>query len=86
MSVQQKRKPRHVKILKNIMKKSFLKECFTLIKQKRELPYVWERFISRGPHKQEVPKCNQKIDQAAEKYLLHANGIYKTMAALWENL
>ena len=65
VSVQQKEKPRR-KFLKKYNEKNLSLKNVYADKAERSCLMCGRRFISRGPHNRRCPKCNQKIDQAAE--------------------
>ena len=65
VSVHQKEKPRR-KILKKYNEKNLSLKNVYADKAERSCLMCGKRFISRGPHNRRCPKCNQKIDQAAE--------------------
>lgn len=65
MTVQQKERPSR-KTLKRYNENNLSPKNFYLDKADRRCLMCGKTFISRGPHNRRCPKCNQKIDQAAE--------------------
>ncbi|MDN3513401.1 MAG: hypothetical protein NG747_03265 [Candidatus Brocadia sp.] len=65
MGVQQKEKMKRKTFKKYDGKSLSLKNVYT-DKAERSCLMCGKKFISRGPHNRRCPKCNQKIDQAAE--------------------
>ncbi|MBM4053835.1 MAG: hypothetical protein FJ264_04005 [Planctomycetes bacterium] len=61
MDIQQKEKSR-----KKYNERSLSLKNVFIDKAERSCLMCGKKFVSRGPHNRRCPRCNQKIDQAAE--------------------